>query len=124
MIGMEINKNTLLESHFRLYERVCSQMMVEGVKPQSKEWFSIAINSVCIIRNNIFKVKDSLAVMNEYNNGKGLLARKKFVFSDPTGNNETMNETERDALVNTVKKAFADHKNGKFTKTLAPFFGE
>ena len=124
LIGMEINPDTLVESHFRLYERVCAQMRVQGIKPQSKQWWEVAIRCVAIVRNNVFKVKDSLKVMNEYAQGKGDLAKKKFVFVDPTGNNEVMNVKNREALVAKVKKAFADHKNGKFSKTLAPFFGD
>jgi hypothetical protein len=124
MIGMEINPDTLVESHFRLYERVCSQMSVEGIKPQSKQWFNLAIECVAIVRNNIFKVNDYLVVMSEYNNGKGKLDTKKFVFSDPTGNNEVMTTKQRDSLLAKVKKAFKDHRDVKPSKTLAPFFGE
>jgi hypothetical protein len=124
IIGMEINHSTLLESHLRIYQRVCDQMTVMGIIPQSDLWFEMAVRIIAIVRNNVFKVTDSLTVMNDYKSGKGLLAKKKFVFSDPTGNNEVMTDTQRNALLSQVNDNFRNHNNGKKTKTLAPFFGE
>ena len=124
MIGMEINKETLAMSHFRIYERVCAQMIVEGVKPQSKLWFEKAIQYVAIVRNNIFQVKDSLLVMADYANGKGKLAEKKFVFSDPTGNNDIMIEKKLALEIEKIKKNFRECKDGIEKKTLSPFFNK
>lgn len=124
MIAMELNGSTLTIAHTRLYERVCKDMIKEGYKPQSKKWFNLAIKCVAIIRNNCFKVKDSLAVMADFKNGKGKLANKKFVYSDPTGNKELMTKTKQTQTIEKIKLNFRNHKDGKKTKTLAPFFGE
>ena len=122
MIGMEINKETLIMSHFRLYERVCAQMMVIGIKPNSKKWKENAIRYVAIVRNNIFCVKDSLKVMADYGKGKGKIAEKKFVFIDPTGNGEIMNIKAREKHLANVTKELKECKLGVEKKTLSPFF--
>lgn len=122
MLGMEINKETLIMSHFRLYERVCAQMMVIGIKPMSKQWKENAIRYVSIVRNNIFCVKDSLKVMADYGKGKGKIAEKKFVFIDPTGNGEIMNIKAREKHLANVTKELKECKLGVEKKTLSPFF--
>jgi hypothetical protein len=124
IIGMELNEKTVVVAQTRLYELVANDMIQMGIKQASKQWFRMAIECVMIVRNNIFKVKDSLIVMNEYAKGKGTLANKKFVFSDPTGNNEVMTDKQRTALETKVKTAFRKHKDGTKSITLAPFFGD
>lgn len=124
IIGMELNKNTIQVAKTRLYELVCTDMIESGIKKGSAEWFNMAIKCVAIVHNNIFAVKDSLVVMDDYAKGKGVLAKKKFVFIDPTGNGEVMSESERNKLITLIKTEFLKHKDGKKTETLAPFFGE
>jgi len=119
MIGMDITNDNILDSHKRLFELACNAMIEQGIKPKSKEWFENAVRFVAIVRNNIFLVKDSLKVMADYGKGSGDLTKKKFVFSDPTGNKQTMKPSDRDAKILVIQKAFKDHKN---TKTLSPFF--
>jgi hypothetical protein len=85
MIGMDISQENILDSHFRLYERACYQMTVEGVQPQSREWFSRAVRIVAIVTTNIFKVSDSLDYIKS-----GKLEQKKFFFDDPTGSGQTL----------------------------------
>lgn len=123
IIGMELNKNTLVMAHKRLYELVAFDMTEQDIKKGSTQWFNTAIECVMIVRNNLFAVSDSLVVMNNYANGNGELAKKKFVFSDPTGNNEVMTDKQRNALNEKVKSAFRAHKDGKNSETLQPFFG-
>ena len=122
MIGMEINGDTLASSHFRLYERVCSQMIVEGVKPYSADWYKRAIRYVAIVRNNIFQVTDSLAVMEAYREGMGKLSLKKFVYVDPTGNGDILSEKKLLIEETKIKKNFRECKDGIEKKTLSPFF--
>jgi hypothetical protein len=122
MIGMDITNDNILDSHKRLFELACNAMTTQGIKPQSKEWFENAVRFVAIVRNNIFLVKDSLKVMADYGKGSGDLVKKKFVFSDPTGNKQTMKPSDRDAKILVIHKAFKDHKANKNSKTLSPFF--
>jgi hypothetical protein len=122
MIGMDITNDNILDSHKRLFELTCNAMTTQGIKPQSKQWFENAVRFVAIIRNNIFLVKDSLEVMANYGKGTGDLTKKKFVFSDPTGNKQTMKPSDRDAKILTIQNAFKDHKANKNSKTLSPFF--
>lgn len=116
LIGMEINKETLLKSHFRLYERCVAQMEVEGMKKGSKDWYIRAVNLVAIVRNNIFPVKDSIAYINNQ------LAKKDFIFSDPTGNGQVMPKVKSDKKVKEIQEMFKAHKNGQLTESLVPFF--
>lgn len=116
LIGMEINKETIIKSHFRLYERCVAQMEVEGMKKGSKEWFNRAVNIVAIVRNNVFHVDDSISYINSK------LEKKEFMFSDPTGNNQVLSIDKQKKRVATIQQVFRDHKNGKITESLAPFF--
>ena len=122
LIGMDITADNIWDSHKRLFELVCSQMLKNGITKWSKEWFKLSIRVVAIVRNNIFKVDDSLKVMNDYGNGTGTLINKKFVYVDPTGANQTMKPSELLEKENAVKKALLEHKNTKNSHTLTPFF--
>lgn len=122
IIGMELNKDTLVMAHMRLYELVVNDMLTLGIKPNSNKWLEMAIKCVMIVRNNVFHVNDSLIVMSDYAKGKGKLANKKFVFSDPTGNNEVLTKKQQTTLETQVQKAFHAHNNKRNTLTLNPFF--
>lgn len=122
LIGMDITADNIWDSHKRLYELACLQMLRNGITKWSKEWFKQSIRIVAIVRNNIFKVDDSLKVMNDYGNGVGTLINKKFVYDDPTGANQIMKPSELLEKENSVKKALLEHKNTKNSHTLTPFF--
>lgn len=122
LIGMDITADNIWDSHKRLFELACSYMAKKGIKKGSKEWFENSIRYVAIVRNNIFKVDDSLKVMNDYGKGKGTLSTKRFVYNDPTGSNQVMKPSERTEKETTIKKALKDHKDKMNSHTLAPFF--
>lgn len=122
IIGMDITADNIWDSHKRLFELACSYMVKNGIVTGSDEWFEHAIRIVAIVRNNIFKVNDSLKVMNDYGKGKGTLANKRFVYDDPTCSNQTMKPSERLETETIIKKAFKNHKDKLNSHTLAPFF--
>lgn len=122
LIGMDITADNIWDSHKRLFELACSEMLKNGIKKGSKQWFELAIRIVAIVRNNIFKVNDSLKVMADYGKSKGKLVTIKFVFEDPTGNNEVMTTKKRETQITNIKKAFREHKDKMNSHTLAPFF--
>lgn len=121
MIGMDINPDNVLDASFRLYERACAQLRVKSIKPNTAEWWKYAHDIVAIVRNNIIHVPDSLKVINDYHQCTGILAEKKFVKNDPTGNDEVMSESNRKKIYAQIAKAFESHKM-KPTRTLSPFF--
>ena len=85
LIGMDITKENIWDSHLRLFGLACSYMVKNGIKKGSKEWDEQAVRIIAIVSNNIFLVEDSLKVMNDYGKGEGVLSVKKFVFHDPSG---------------------------------------
>lgn len=121
MIGMDISVRNILDSHFRLYERACAQMQVDGLKPQGPSWFEAAHRLVAIATNNIFQVKDSLEVLRT-----GGLDSRRFVFDDPTGNDQILTPTQLDNRQARIAAQFAKYINrpaGDITGTsLTPFF--
>lgn len=122
LIGMDITADNIWDSHKRLFELACSYMAKNGIEKGSKAWFEQAVHIIAIVRNNIFKVDDSLKVMNDYGKGKGTLVNKRFVYSDPTGSNQTMKPSERLEKETAIKKALKEHKDKMNSHTLAPFF--
>ena len=122
LIGMDITADNIWDSHIRLFELACSEMLKNGIKKGSKAWFELAIRIIAIVRNNIFKVEDSLKVMNDYGKGKGTLATKRFVYIDPTGNKQTIKPSDRLEKETSIKKALKEHKDKMNSHTLAPFF--
>ena len=122
LIGMDITADNIWDSHKRLFELACSYMAKNGIEKGSKAWFEQAVRIIAIVRNNIFKVDDSLKVMNDYGKGKGTLANKRFVYIDPTGNKQTMKPSERLEKETSINKALKEHKDKMNSHTLAPFF--
>ncbi len=122
LIGMDITADNIWDSHKRLFELACSYMAKNGIEKGSKEWFEQAVRIIAIVRNNIFKVEDSLKVMNDYGKGKGTLATKRFVYIDPTGNKQTIKPSDRLEKETSIKKALKEHKDKMNSHTLAPFF--
>ena len=126
LIGMDITNDNILDSHKRLFELACNAMITQGIKPKSKQWYDMAVQIVAIVRNNIFLVKDSLKVMADYGKGTGDLAKKKFVFSDPTGNNQCTTPSDLRRKTGT-KKGILDSIENTLTnpekyKTLINFY--
>ena len=74
IIGMDISEENIIDSRKRLFELASQIKRINKAKAKA------------IIINNIFQVDDSLKVLKEYGEGKGILYNKKFVYSDPTGN--------------------------------------
>jgi transcriptional regulator CtsR len=117
MVGMDISQENILDSHKRLYERVCAEMRVQGITPYKKKWFDMAIQAVAIIRNNIFKVKDSLHYIEHK------LENKKFFNFDPTGHNQVLTIKQQETKISKIKSEFRKTKENHLDNTLAPFFG-
>ena len=63
---MDITADNIWDSHTRLFELACSEMLKNDIKKGSRQWFELAIRIIAIVRNNIFLVHDSLDVMNKY----------------------------------------------------------
>lgn len=117
LIGMDISELNILDSHKRLYEIVCNWMHQNNYVPQSKEWNVLAMQAIAIVRNNIFKVKDSLSYMEND------LKKKKFFAIDPTGNNQFLSLKEQNEKLEIIKEAMKNGFKKKVeTKTLEPFF--
>jgi type I restriction-modification system DNA methylase subunit len=93
LIGMDITSINIKDSRVRLYRK---SLELNPNVDKNKIKF--------ILFNNIFAVKDSLKIMNDYANNKGVLHNKKFVFEDPTGNNKVMSEEERKQKWNIISK--------------------
>ena len=114
LIGMDISKENINEASFRLFERAANQMRVEGAKQGSKEWYRRAFNIVAIVANNIFLMKDSIAYITS-----GALTKKKFFFTDPTGNEQIATDKVKIKIAELIKKEF---RKGKGSKVLSPYF--
>lgn len=113
LIGMELNPDTLLDSHVRLYEMVCDRM----VGWTKSERLKVAKRVVAIVRNNIFQVEDSLEYLGDP------LSKRKFFFADPTGNGQVLTKNQRDMVLWKIEKEFKDYSVGdKKHRDLAPFF--
>lgn len=118
MIGMDITNQNVLDCHFRLFERACYQMLVEGMVPQSNKWYLRALKIIAIVTNNIFRVNDSISYINS-----GKLENKRFFFSDPTGSNQVLSDEDRNQRLGKIKEQILKYKrSGKTSGVFAPFF--
>jgi len=70
IIGMDISEENIIDSRKRLYELASQIKRINKAKAKA------------IIINNIFQVDDSLKVLREYGEEKGILFNKKFVYRD------------------------------------------
>lgn len=98
LIGMDISRQNIVESHFRLYECTVNQMKKENVIFQSNNWIIRAKNIIAIVKNNIFQVKDSIEYI------KSKLENKTFVKSDPTGSGQIMSEKNLAYYLSRIEK--------------------
>lgn len=119
MVGMDITYDNISECHFRLYERACSQMRVEGMTPQSKKWYDRAAVIIAIVRNNVFRIEDSIEYINS-----GKLNSRKFFFEDPTSNNQVLTKKVRKRKLDGIKKSIKRYKKASTMpkESTAPFF--
>lgn len=121
MVGMDISFRNILDSHFRLYERACAQMAVEGVERQSDLWFSRALNIIAIATHNIFIVDDTIEYIKA-----GKLDARPFLFEDPTGNGQVMPEKQRRKILDRIEVQFSKYRKlseGDATgSSFSPFF--
>lgn len=122
IIGMDITNENILDSQRRLLEISSYTMLSSGIQKCSKEWFEKAIIFITIVTNNIFKVGDSLKVLSDYGNGKGVLSSKKFVYNDPTGNKQVMSSSERSEMEDNTKKALRNQYERRNINILVSFF--
>ena len=118
IIGMDLTHQNVLDCHFRLYERACYQMLVEGMTSQSRLWFSRAVRLIAIVINNIFRVDDSIAYINS-----GKLGTRKFFSVDPTGHDQTLSAEQQKARLDKIKEQVVKYKKSrKQNGVFAPFF--
>ena len=52
LIGMDITKENIWDSHLRLFGLACSYMVKNGIKKGSKEWDEQAVRIIAIVSNN------------------------------------------------------------------------
>jgi hypothetical protein len=96
--GMDILSDNIYDSQVRLCEIVIKKMRnAKKGGPGSDWWRTRACHYVAIIENNIFVVKDSLEYMSS-----GKFDDKKFVFEDPTGNENVMSDEESQDIVDNL----------------------
>jgi len=107
LIGMDISRDNIVDSLFRLFERATAQMSVEGMIPQSREWFERAYKLFAIASNNIFRVKDSIQYIKS-----GELSKRLFFFEDPTGNKQVLSPASRKSRLQVIRAEFEKAKNG------------
>jgi len=116
MIAMDITYQNILDCHLRLYERACYQMMVEGMVPQSRAWFSCAVGLIAIVTNNIFLVDDSIEYIKS-----GKLDSKKFFSVDPTGNDHIFSVDQQKKKLDKINEQLIKYKQGG-KRVFAPFY--
>lgn len=80
LIGMDISEENISTSHTRLMEYTYDHLSQKY--PINSSFTYKYANCVRIIKNNIFLVADSLQVMEDYKNGKGILFDKSFILDD------------------------------------------
>jgi len=99
LIGLDISKENIADSIFRLCTAAAAEMAVEGLRPGTKKWFDRAARILAIVTNNIFQVSDSIAYI------KGPIADKQFFDVDPTGNGQVLNKAAREKAARQAKSA-------------------
>ena len=122
LIGLDITAENVKESRKRLHEVARAAMLKAGMKPGTSKWMKCARRLAAISANNIVRTDDSLPVLKGYREGKGVLAKMKFVFDDPTGNGQVMGEKELSEWKDKIVKSFADYGKNGSNKGLEPFF--
>jgi hypothetical protein len=104
LIGLDISTDNISDSRSRLVELACTVASEKGIEKGSIPWFNLIERVLAIVHNNIFKV-DSLVDMTAYQKGEGILANKKFVFEDPTGNSNVLPLRHRIKKISVIHKA-------------------
>lgn len=117
IIGMDITYQNVLDCHFRLFERSCYQMMIEGIVPQSRPWFRRTIGLIAIVTNNIFRVDDSITYITS-----GKLEARKFFSVDPTGHDQVFSAEKQKAKLDKIKEHVVKYRKSGKCGLFAPFF--
>jgi hypothetical protein len=85
--GMDIHEDNINECHMRLYNILQSKFLDLNISQIAR--------FIVITENNIYTVKDSLQSIKD-----GNFTSKSFVFTDPTGNNQIIEQKFATALHN------------------------
>lgn len=101
LIGMDISEKNILDSHKRIYGICVAQLKNMGYSPNTKEWERTCIEIAGIVRNNIFKVNDSLEYINS-----GKFAKKKYFRTDPNGENAVLTKSQRMEKLKKISENF------------------
>lgn len=117
IIAMDISSENILESHQRIYE-ICAKELSK--KKLSKEEYSKkCIRLICIVTNNIFRT-DALKALDEYKQGRGVLYRLKYVYTDPSENGCVYSEDKQKEQEEKIQTYFnSSHKTA--TNLFKPF---
>ena len=108
LFGMDIMPDNILKCYERVLEVCRVQMLKEGMKEGNKEWIDRSIRIICIVLNNIFRVKDSLEVIKS-----GEFDKKRFFDYDPTGQGMVLPKSKRDGAISKVRGIVRDYVSGK-----------
>lgn len=117
IIAMDISTENIIESRQRIYE-ICAKELSK-MKLQEKEYYKTCIRIINIVTNNIFKT-DALKALIEYKQGKGVLYRLKYVYTDPSGNGCTYSEEKRNSQEKTIEK-YLNSNGNTITNLFAQF---
>jgi len=116
IIGMDISLTNIRDARGRVHAIARNHLLASGVKFGTKKWYGICRRIAAITANNIFKVSDSLPMLKSGD------IKMKFVFDDPNGFEQVMNNAQRDKWLDVIDEAFVLHrKDGKTNPGLAPF---
>ena len=111
--GMDILKDNIHDSQTRLCDIVIKKMRAaKKGGPGSQWWFDYMSHYVAIIENNIFLVKDSLEFMSS-----GKFDAKKFVYSDPTGNDNVLSDKEQQNISDNILTRYKKLCHNKSSST-------
>ena len=117
IIAMDISSENILESHQRIYE-ICAKELIK-MKLSKEEYSKKCIRLICIATNNIFRT-DELKALDEYKQGRGVLYRLKYFYTDPSGNDCVYTEEKQIEKENITKEYFnSNHKTA--TNLFKPF---
>ena len=104
LFGLDIMKDNIIQCQQRIL-RICNKEIIKrGIEKGSPEWKEIFLRVICIVANNIYKVKDSLKDMSN-----GDFLKKRFFDYDPTGNNQVLSAGKQKELTGKTKKVLDDY---------------
>jgi hypothetical protein len=98
MWGMDIMADNIQEAHVRICQLIKSKL----TKPLT---VAQACELVAILQNNVYVVDDSIRVMKS-----GEFDKKKFLFEDPTGNNNVLGIIHGNKAVKKIKDSYKENE--------------